>query len=154
VLGATAGTCYGFTARLALVTASDWAGASDRSVVSGVTWRAEVAGPPTDLPTWPPDERLVASLDTFANRGTRGSRLDLFISRSAGAAESVSYAGRVQLPDEFGGFQDGDGGRIILWVSTPKGAFGPGGIRFRLRVGSDGLEIEDIRAEPSPGCPE
>jgi hypothetical protein len=145
-------TCNGYTATLTLVRDADQRDPSAPPYVQGVNWLVTLSGSLTDLPRWPAEDQVVVSVESFTWRGDQGDRLDLWVSRSAGLGDQLSYKGLVRLTDGFGGFQDNDFGRVHLWIKTPAGILGAN-IPFRLRALPDRLEIAEILSSPPGSCP-
>lgn len=155
VLAESWARCFGFTARLVLISTesnSDTIAPPAVRAVRGVRWRLEISGPADS----PADASLAASLDTFTIRGTQANRADLANVRwsgTRGPVESLAAQGTVLLPEVQGAIEDGDQGRILAWIQTPRGAFGLRGIIFSLRTAPTGLEAIAPVVLPTEGCP-
>lgn len=152
VLAASSASCFGFTARLALVSTESDSDTVAPPAARGVRWRLEISGPADS----PADASLAASLDTFTIRGTQANRADLANVRwsgTRGPVESLAAQGTVLLPEVQGAIEDGDQGRILAWIQTPRGAFGLRGIIFSLRTAPTGLEAIAPVVLPTEGCP-
>lgn len=142
-------TCFGVTARLALVRTERDTFAPPSSTVRGLRWHLDVTMPPDMLAT----EEIQVSLDTFAIRGDQAVRNDLVALRLSGRAWPLATEGAVRVPELPGGIRAGDQGRVLVWLQTPRGTFGVRGIIFDLTPHPEGLEGSNPSALPAESCP-
>jgi hypothetical protein len=142
VLAEAAASCFGYTARLALLRDGDHA------AVRGVRWRLEVTGPP-DLPA----AGVAASLDAFTIRGDQANRSDLASVRWSEAAQNLTAEGLVRVPEIAGDLREGDQAHILAYIQTPGGDFGVRGLIFGLRRQPGGPVALTPTVLPPAECP-